>query len=130
MKLESESVLDKIRILFELHPEGISIRELAREAIASGIFDETQLEGFQLEGVMKRCRDALRRRDEHGVPYAAQVDKSEDRWQQREFWDYPTAVLVFQSRADQIGDDYTALRALQAWIRQRFGTAPSLPTFA
>lgn len=120
---------DRIRDIFTGMGGSAPLRDVARRCLEAAVWDEVQIESMQLNGAVKRVKDALRTHvNGSGLPFAAATDKSAKAiWKQREMFAYEDYVSIISMGVDALGADHAKLRAWQAECRDRHGTAPSIP---
>ena len=129
--LDGDSQGKNIRSLFHSQKHLMSMRSFTNECIRSCLFDEMQLENFKIVGAMKSVKLALKEGDEHGIQFAYNTSKTNgDKaiWKQTELLSHSDAIFVLENNyIDKLVSTHAKARAFQDWIRNRWGTAPSIP---
>lgn len=130
-QLNPSSQGDEIRNLFTTYGGDDGLRRFAQRCIESALFDETQLEGFQIVGAMKCVKGALRSKGENGLRFAYNTSKQNGEsaiWKAQGVLDYADAVFILQSNyIDHLADTHSEMVVFHEWVKARFGTAPSIP---
>ena len=74
------------------------------------------------------CEDALKTRDAvSGLPFAGPSAETRSFWKQLSLMDYDDAAFNLSMRSGQLQADYEMLCRFQAWMIERWGTAPEIP---
>ena len=130
-RLDGVSQGERIRNLFKENGHGENIRRFTQLCLASGIFDESQIEGFTMVGAMKTVKSALKEKDDDGMQFAYSTTKSNGEkaiWKIRENVNYLDACFILQCNyIDKIAQTHAEMVTFHNWMRRRFGTAPSIP---
>lgn len=130
-RLDGSGQGERIRDLFLHQGSGESLRRFTQRCIDAGLFDESQIEGFQIVGAMKTVKSALKVKDDHGIQFAYNVTKNNGEkaiWRQQELLEYRDACFVLQENyIDKVVATHAEMVTFHKWMRRRFGMAPSVP---
>ena len=123
---DRDSIADDIQALFTALGGALPVRELARAAIARGLFSQDYLENLTLRGAAAVCGQALKRKTEDDLPFAKPTGQDKI-WKQRELFTYDEAATMLLREYSAWQADRKELRKLHQWCYLKFGRAPDLP---
>jgi hypothetical protein len=127
-RLETESLDEKIRGLFVQLGGNLPHVALARACLDHGIFDEEMRHNLLIAGAARRCRNALRQKDEHGLPWAVTVDDHGTQ-KQRLLFRVEDYAFAIRQREHSMRKDYTIVLGLARECLRRYDVALPVPSF-
>lgn len=110
-----------------------TIRELAEAVVEDGIFTEDEMQSFALRHVRYLCREAVKERDDQGLPFAGQLaarpeadESHEPVWAQRQLWGPEDYVRNIEVHVEQARANLDVAAKLGDECQKRFGINPYL----
>lgn len=130
-KSRRRAILD----VMEAFGGAMPIRKLAQLCIDEGLYSDADKADVLIKAVMSDCRQALRERDDRGLPVAGPTrrtldgdeDDSAEVWIQRVFWEYDDYAHNILERVTGIEADSRVVMGLHRECVDRYGQGPELP---
>jgi hypothetical protein len=110
----------------------MSLRRLTQLCWEEGVWSQEERHNRAFRSCMRECEAVLQRKDAAGLPIAGPSQRRDGKgrvWVQLTLWDYDTAIYNLAMRLRQSEQDYATIRAIQEYIKLRWGEAPPIPTW-